>query len=148
MTTILLLNGLYQVCYVTKDLDAGMRLLKDKHGVEAFRIKRDVGALPGMPEMVIHQAHVFTGSLQVELIQPAGGDDALYRDCCAADANSIRFHHFGLWLDNPAAYAALPAALAQQKMPIVFQIALPNNTGGAIYAMRRRPWGTTSSSST
>jgi hypothetical protein len=141
MTTIPLLNGLYQVCYVTEDLDTGMRLVKDTHGIEAFRIKREVGSLPGMPKMVVHQAHVFIGSLQLELIQPAGGDDALYRDYCPADAKSIGFHHFGHWVDDPAAYAALPAVLAEQKMPIVFQITMPNNMGGAIYADARASLG-------
>ena len=47
-----------------------------------------------MPDMVMHQAHVFIGSVQIELIQPAGGDGALYRDVCAADLAAIRHHHF------------------------------------------------------
>lgn len=136
MKTIPMLNGLYQICYVTRDLDAGMRQLMAMHGVESFRIKRDVDAMPGMPKMRMNQAHVFIGPLQLELIQPAGGDDGLYRDFCAADGDAIRFHHFGLWVDNPAEYGALPAALAEQSIPIVFQLSLPENMG-AIYADTR-----------
>jgi hypothetical protein len=104
-----MLSGLYQICYVTRDLDAGMRQLTAIHGVERFRVKRDVPAMPGMPKMMMNQAHVFIGPLQIELIQPAGGDDALYRDVCAEAADAIRFHHFGLWVDEPAEFGALPA---------------------------------------
>ena len=40
-----------------------MQMLAATHGIERFRVKRDVPGLPGMPEMVMHQAHVFIGSV-------------------------------------------------------------------------------------
>jgi hypothetical protein len=46
-----LLSGFYQVCYVTGDLDAAVRRLGAVHGIERFRIRRDVDSLPGMPKM-------------------------------------------------------------------------------------------------
>ena len=51
--------GFYQICYVTNDLDAGIRQLAAPHGIERFRVKRDVRSPPGMPAMMMHQAHVF-----------------------------------------------------------------------------------------
>jgi hypothetical protein len=131
--------GLFQVCYVTRDLDRGVEQLTALHGVERFRIKRDVQALPGMPAMVVHQAHVFLGDLQVELIQPAGGADAVYRDFCPADG-SIRHHHFGLWMDDRAEYDALRGLCAARGVPIAFEIEVPG-LGGAIYADLRRSLG-------
>lgn len=141
MKTVPLLSGFFQICYVTQDLDAGMRQLAAIHGIEHFRIQRDVPSLPGMPKMLIHEAHVFIGAVQIELIQPAGGDDALYRDVCAADiAAAIRHHHFGLWVDDAAEFDNLPATLAEQNIPITFQASIPN-VGGAIYADLRQTLG-------
>lgn len=131
--------GLFQVCYVTSDLDHGMKQLADMHGIERFRIRRDVPALPGMPAMIVHQAHVFLGDLQVELIQPAGGNDAVYRDFCPADGG-MRHHHFGFWIDDPAEYDVLRARCSTLGVPIAFEIAVPG-MGGAIYADFRRSLG-------
>ena len=131
--------GFFQVCYVTNDLGAGMRQLATVHGVERFRIKRDMHSLPGMPAMMLHQAHVFLGDTQVELIQPAGGDDAVYRDFCRADG-SLRLHHFGTWVDDRAVYERLRGHCSHAGVPIAFEIALPD-VGGAIYADLRASLG-------
>lgn len=140
MSNIPLITGLFQICYVTKDLDAGMRRLTASYGIDRFRIKRDVESMPGMPKMSMHQAHVFVGAVQIELIQPAGGDDALYREVCAADGAAIRHHHFGLWVDDAAEYADLPATLAQLGISMAFNASIPD-IGGAIYADTRAELG-------
>ncbi len=140
MRTVPLLSGFFQICYVTRDLNAGMRQLGATHGIERFRVKRDVGSMPGMPGMVIHQAHVYIGAVQIEIIQPAGGDDGLYRDFCAADEGAMRFHHFGMWIDDAAEYRGLRAALEEQNIPVVFETLIPN-VGGAIYADTRARFG-------
>ena len=143
MSTVPLLSGLYQIAYVAADLGAGTRQLAAIYGIDRFRVKHDVLSAPGMPDMVVHQAHVFIGSVQIELIQPAGGDDVLYRDFCAADPAAIRHHHFGKWVDDPMEYRRLPGALAQHDNPITFEMSVPG-VGGAIYADTRRTWATTS----
>lgn len=140
MSTVPLLTGLYQIAYVSTDLEAGMRQLAAVHGIDRFRVKHDVPSSTGMPDMVMHQAHVFIGPVQIELIQPAGGDDALYRDVCAADPAAIRHHHFGMWVDDPVEYRRIPGTLAQQQIPITFQMSIPE-VGGAIYADTRRTLG-------
>jgi hypothetical protein len=140
MRTVPLFSGFFQIGYVTRDLDAGMRQLGAIHGIERFRIKRDVHGMPGMPEMRLHQAHVYIGAVQIELIQPAGGDDRLYRDSCAADGSAIRHHHFGMWINDATEYGSLRAALEEQNIPIVFEASIPN-VGGAIYADTRAKLG-------
>lgn len=131
--------GLFQVCYVTSDLDAGMRQLGSLHGVERFRVRRDVASLPGMPAMTLHQAHVYLGDVQLELIQPAGGNDAIYRDFCPVDG-ALRHHHYGLWVDERAEYESLRERCAALGVPIAMEIAVPA-VGGAIYADFRRELG-------
>ncbi len=138
--TIPLLSGFFQISYVTKDLEAGMRLLAAIHGIERFRVKHDVPSLPGMPKMVLHMAHVFVDATQIELIQPAGGHDSLYRDFCAEAAGALRHHHFGLWVDDAAEYESLPAVLAGRNIPLVFNSSIPG-VGGAIYADTRATLG-------
>jgi len=93
-----------------------------------------------MPKMLMHQAHAFIGAVQIEIIQPAGGDDGLYRDFCAADSSAIRHHHFGMWVDDAAEYSGLRASLEEQNIPIVFEVAIPD-IGGAIYADTRPKLG-------
>jgi hypothetical protein len=78
LSIVPLLSGLYQIAYVTSDLEAGTRQLAAIHGIDRFRVKHDVPSSPGMPEMVLHQAHVFIGSVQIELIQPAAATSAAY----------------------------------------------------------------------
>ena len=96
--------------------------------------------IPGMPEMVMHQAHAFVGAVQIELIQPAGGEDGLYHDACAAEPGVIRHHHIGMWIDDDTEYQALPSALAQHHIPVVFSASIPN-VGGALYADARPTLG-------
>lgn len=139
-TTVPLYDGFYQMAYVTADLDATMRMLAVTHGLDRFRIQRNVPSLPGMPDMVMHQAHAYVGAVQIELIQPAGGDDGLYREFCAAEPATIRQHHIGLWIDDVAAYEGLPAVLSEHDIPVVFKAAIPN-VGGAIYADTRPALG-------
>ncbi len=140
MKTVPLLSGFFQIGYVTRVLDAAVRQLGAIHGIERFRIKRDVASMPGMPKMLLHQAHAFIGAVQIEIIQPAGGDDKLYRDFCAADNSAIRHHHFGMWVDDAVEYSGLRAALEEQNIPIVFEASIPN-IGGAIYADTRATLG-------
>jgi hypothetical protein len=140
MRTFPILIDFYQICYVTADLDAGMKQLAAMHGVERFRIKRDVKSLPGMPAMRMNQAHVYVGPVQIELIQPAGGDDALYRDFCAADGRSLRFHHYAMWVDDPAEFEGLLPALKVQNVPVAFASTIPN-IGKVIYADLRSALG-------
>jgi hypothetical protein len=140
MRTVPLLSGFFQIGYVTRDLDAGVRGLRAIHGIDRFRIKRNVRGMPGMPEMLLHQAHVFIGMVQIEIIQPAGGDDGMYRDLCAADSSAIRHHHFGMWVDDADEYGGLSAALEAQNIPIVFEAVIPN-VGGSIYADTRATLG-------
>lgn len=135
-----LLKGLFQICYVTVDLDAGMRTLTEKHGISRFRVKRGVPSGPGMPKMRIDQAHVFIGPMQIELIQPAGGDDGLYRDFCPADGAAIRFHHFGMWMDDAIEYSSTRACLSERNIPMVFEMSMPN-VGRVIYADARSTLG-------
>jgi len=136
MKVLPLVSNIFQICYVTADLDAGMRQLATMHGIERFRVKRDVESLDGMPSMRMHQAHVYVGEMQIELIQPADGDDALYRDVCAADGPSLRFHHYGLWVDDLAEFEGLMPTLADQNVPVAFSSSIPN-VGGVIYADTR-----------
>jgi hypothetical protein len=140
MRTVPLFPGFFRIGYVTKNIDAAVRQLGAIHGMDRFRIKRDVPSMPGMPKMVIHQAHAYIGTVQIELIQRAGGDDKLYRDFCAADNSAIRHHHFGMWVDDAAEYSGLRAALEEKNIPIVFEASIPN-IGGAIYADTRATLG-------
>src|SRR5512138_710642 len=59
------LSEIHQISYVTTSIDRATREFAERYGVSKFRISRFISSLPGMPEMVMDQAHAFVGPLQI-----------------------------------------------------------------------------------
>ena len=107
-------GALRQLGYVVRDIDAGMKYWIDRNGVGPwFYIKRvplssfEYMGQPSAPEMSI--ALSFSGSAQIELIQPRNEAPSMYRDFLAAGQEGLQ--HVAYW---PADYeGAMQAAAAQ-----------------------------------
>jgi len=134
------LASLYQIAYVTTDLDEAMQIFAGTHGIHNFRVQRDKPAPPGMPNMSIHAAHAYVGAIQIELIQPAGGEDFIYRELLADEEFAIRFHHLGFMVDSEEAFDRLAATLEAHKLQIAFSMEMPG-VGRALYADARATLG-------
>jgi len=96
-----LLGALFQRAYVTTDLDRAKKVFAERYGVDAFVPFPNVRShhLDGA-ESDLNVALSYAGDTMIELIEPAGGDDALWRDHLSWDGFQIRFHHNGFLLDS------------------------------------------------
>ena len=84
-----------QVSYATSDVEHAAAVLGSVYGIERFQIDRGSEVDSPAGKIVIDVAQAFAGDLHVEIIQPAGGADALYREVLSQRGFSVRLHHFG-----------------------------------------------------
>jgi len=102
--------------YVTPNLDRGMAAMSALWGVTGYRVSRDrrIGTPNG--EARLNMALTYIGDMQLELIEPIGGDDGLYREMLPADPDELRFHHFGTILGAEAEWDQLQAYIAANQV--------------------------------
>src|SRR5262249_52532337 len=134
------LAGLYQIAFVTTDLDEAMLLFADTYGISKFKVRRDLSSAPGMPSLTVHVAHAYVGPMMIELIQPAGGEDTLYREILPRDGFAIRPHHFGFMVRSEQELERISAALETRNVPIAFDASMPG-VARAVYADARSSLG-------
>jgi hypothetical protein len=134
------LSGLYQIGFVTTDLEEAMALFSDTYGISKFKIRRDLSSAPGMPRMTVHLAHAYVGPMMIELIQPAGGEDALYREILPHNGFAIRPHHYGFMVRSEQELDRISAALETRSVPIAVDASMPE-VARAVYADARSTLG-------
>jgi hypothetical protein len=81
-----LFNGLYQMGFVTDDLEAAQDRLGKRFGIERFRVKRDAARMS--------TAHAYAGDMMVEVIQPGPKASAVYQENVPS-GGAVRLHHLG-----------------------------------------------------
>jgi len=79
-------NGIYQMGFVTDDLDAAQARLGKRFGITQFRVKRDPQRLS--------TAHAYAGDIMVEIIQPGPDAPAVYHEDVPT-GGAVRLHHLG-----------------------------------------------------
>lgn len=93
--------NIWQVCYVTEDLDRGMELLGEKLGITNFT-EVPIGGATFMKgdEPVEWDTRVAMGAKGgpiVELIEPVGGEVDFYRRLLPEDgSDAVGFHHLAV----------------------------------------------------
>src|SRR5262249_11128200 len=110
VSSLPLLGSLFQRAYVTTDLDRAVQVFTQRYGVAEF-----------VPFPNIHSHHAdgtesdlnvalsYAGDTMIELIEPAGGDDHLWRDHLSGNGFQIRFHHNGFLVEGEAELLAIAA---------------------------------------
>lgn len=108
--TLNLLGGTFsQVAYVTTDFDAGLAELGSRLGLARFLELRDIDFMV-RPDGATAKCHVglaMSGGLQIELIEPRGGVDDIYRGALPDAGFALRFHHVAQALPSLEALAAM-----------------------------------------
>ncbi len=99
----------FQTAYVVADMESAMAQFGELYGLSRFQLNREVVIQTGDGEAVCHFALAQVGEAQLELIQPAGGRDAIYRD--ALGGAPARLHHLGCLIRAPAVWERLRAKL-------------------------------------
>ena len=84
-----------QVSYATTDLDHACRTLGMTYGIPRFSVSRGARVESPAGTITIDVAQAFVGDRHIEIIEPTGGPDGLYRDVLPSSGFGVRHHHFG-----------------------------------------------------
>ena len=103
--------NIFQVAYVTDDIDMAVARAKATFGIGAFQINRSMEIQTGSGVAVAHFAIAFLGDAQIEIIQPAGKGDAVYRDGIRTPGGGLDLHHLGALYTDEAEWAAVLRAV-------------------------------------
>ena len=101
---VLPLDGLYQLGFMTRDLDAAMAMLGERYGVSRFRRRRNHDWM--------ETAHAYAGESMLELIAVGPGAPALYADFALEPGTVARLHHLGRRITDAQGWRGLEAAIA------------------------------------
>jgi len=112
-----------QLAYVTTNMDSACRAMDSKFGIRRFwRTGVRVIPLDAGGEITIEVALAWVGAMMVEVIQPLGGDVAVYRDWLAGWGSGLRFHHVGVRLYCEEEWQDAIDQCGQQGLKILFSI--------------------------
>lgn len=112
-----------QNAYVTTDFDQALAHFRERYGIPRFFELRD-GEMETAPGRYagVHVGFAWVGRLQIELIQPLGGFDAIYREGLPEDgAFAMRFHHTCQLVESEAEYETLLLDIEQRGLAIAAQ---------------------------
>lgn len=85
----------FQLGFVTHDIDAGAETIKKLYGIPELQIGRDGKTSSSLGDIIVDGALAYIGNVQIELLAPKGGPDAVYRDMVAPEPGSVHLHHCG-----------------------------------------------------
>lgn len=108
----------FQIAYVARDLDRATAACGALYGLTRFQVTRDVPIQTRAGEAGLHFALAFSGDAQIEVIQPAGGADEIYRNGLPTDGAAMRLHHLGHLIDHEPTWHAVTQAIAQSGLDV------------------------------
>jgi Glyoxalase/Bleomycin resistance protein/Dioxygenase superfamily len=125
-----LFANIWQVCYVTPELERGMVELRDLLGVENATEVPIEGAtfLKGVEEVewVPRIAMGARGGLIIELIEPVAGEVDFYRRMLP-DNGELGFHHLATYVPlGDEAWSSIGDLLAEEGLRFDYTVLIPN----------------------
>jgi hypothetical protein len=126
-----LFANIWQVAYVTRDLDKGMELLGDRFGVESTEVPTAGGTFLVGDEPADWDVRISMGARGgqiVELIEPIGGEVDFYRRSLPADGSAgLGFHHLAAFMPlGDEAWSALGDTLAAAGLSVEYTVLIPD----------------------
>ena len=98
-------NGLYQLGFVTDDLDAAQERLGRRFGVSRFRVRLD--------PLRNSTAHAYAGDMMIEIIRPGAQSNPVYLENVPT-GGSVRLHHLGYRVPDVANWDLLLARIGRE----------------------------------
>jgi hypothetical protein len=127
-----LFANIWQICWVTRDLDRGMELLRERFGVEHCVEVPTAGAtfLVG-DEPAEWEARVAMGARGgpiLELIEPVAGEVDFYREVLPSDGSAdLRLHHLATFVPlGDEAWASLVSLLKRHGLRVDYTVLIPD----------------------
>jgi hypothetical protein len=126
-----LFANVWQVCYVTPDLDRGMTELRDLLGVEnATEVPVEGATFMKGTEEVEWEPRVAMGArggLIVELIEPVSGEVDFYRRFLPKDGGVLGLHHLAMLVPlGDEAWANVEKLVNDQGLAFEYTILIPD----------------------
>jgi hypothetical protein len=113
-------SNFFQIAYVTTDFDRCLEVFRERYGIGSFFEIRngEMETNPGARAQ-IHVGFAWAGDVQIEIIEPLGGADAIYRDALpAGDGFAMRFHHICQRVESEQAFEELLQLIAKNDLKI------------------------------
>lgn len=108
--------------YVTHDLELGQRRLKSLFGAEDFTVYPEMGVtIPGGNEARFAFALTTVNGVSLEVIQPLGGNDHIYRQALPDDPEDIALHHFASAIHDEREWEMLMNAVRSQEIEVLVE---------------------------
>lgn len=114
-------NDLFQVAYVTNDIERALQVFAERYGVKEWR--RMEGELKEGGHIRVEFG--WAGGALFEVTQATGDGSALYQQGLPADEFAIRFHHLGYFVPAAEDWQALLKEIDQGGVKVVNETNVP-----------------------
>jgi hypothetical protein len=126
-----LFANVWQVCYVTQDLDRGMEELRDLLGVEnATEVPVEGATFMKGGEEVEWEPRVAMGArggMIIELIEPVSGEVEFYRRALPKEGGVLGFHHIAMLVPlGDEAWGSVERLLGEHDLSFEYTIVIPD----------------------
>lgn len=117
-------GDLFQLGYITRDLDAALEHCRTELGLDGFhQSQSSAPVLAGgrVQELQLRSACLNRGGNQIELIQPISGPIEAYTEAVDLSAHIINFHHVAVAVRGPySEFERVRAEIAASGDPVAF----------------------------
>lgn len=120
------LGRVAQVAYVTNDFDWGLQMLHQRYGLaEMLQLRNHAVEVQPGRHATLHIGLALAGDMQLELIEPRGGDDKVYRWGLPSGEPALHFHHIAELIESEEALAATEALYATRGIEVIMRGSVP-----------------------
>jgi hypothetical protein len=109
-------KNIFQVAYVTTDLDAAIAQYRTLYGIEQFFVINTGDYNPAEP--AVRAAFAWHGDIMIEIVQPIEEPNPVYADQLRGSESLTKLHHFGHVCSDEVEWNEARAALDAANVPI------------------------------
>jgi hypothetical protein len=111
-----------QIGYATTDCKEAVKRYGERYGVTNFlMLPKTVSIISPGRTAIVNVAMAFVNGTMIELIEPAGGADSIYREVLPSAGYATRHHHIGYAIYNETEWEAKQREIERQKIPVVLE---------------------------
>jgi hypothetical protein len=115
-------QAVHQMGYATTDCREAVKRYGERYGIKKFLLLPDtVSTIAPGRTATINVAMAFVNGTMIELIEPVGGADAIYREVLPTSGFAVCHHHLGYAMFSEAEWQSKEREIAHQKIPVVLQ---------------------------
>jgi hypothetical protein len=119
-TTLFPGAAVQQIGYATTDCKEAVKRYGERYGVANFLLLPDTQSIIAPDRTAtINVAMAFVNGTMIELIEPAGGADTIYREVLPTNGFAVRHHHLGYAMFSEAEWEAKQEEIERQKISVV-----------------------------